>query len=105
MKTDIEELNEQMEADATALTERWAAVTEELDEVLISPRRSDVSVQIVALAWAPTWELTYEDSRGRNRTDAVPAYPFAASLIRSGSRNVSRGRIRPRSLVGWTETS
>jgi len=31
----------------------------------------------VALAWAPNWEVTYEDARGRARTDVVPAYPGA----------------------------
>jgi len=35
---------------------------------------------MVALAWTPTWEVTYEDSRGRSRTDAVPAYPGAQQV-------------------------
>ena len=43
----------------------------------IAPKKTDIDVQMVALAWTPTWEVTYEDSRGRSRTDAVPAYQGA----------------------------
>jgi len=75
LKADIEELKGQLEEDANALSEKWAAAAEAIEEVKITPRRTDVVVQMVTLAWAPAWEVTYEDTRGRSRTDAVPAYP------------------------------
>jgi len=75
LRADIEDLKSEMEEAANALTERWATVAEEITEVKIAPRRSDVDVQLVALAWAPGWEVTYEDARGHARTDVVPAYP------------------------------
>jgi hypothetical protein len=76
LKADIEALTGQMEADAAAVTERWDRVVAEIEEVKVTPRRTDVTVDLVALAWAPTWEITYQDARGHNRTDAVPAYPL-----------------------------
>ena len=75
LKADIEDLKGQMEEDANALIQKWAEVVDAIEEVKITPRRTDVDVQMVTLAWAPTWEVTYEDARGRSRTDAAPAYP------------------------------
>jgi len=75
MQADIEELKGQMEEDANALTQKWAEVVDAIEEVKITPGRTDVDVRMVALAWAPNWEVTCEDARGRQRTDAVPAYP------------------------------
>jgi hypothetical protein len=74
LQEDIAELQAEMEEEAEAITQRWADALDEVDEVRITPRRADVTVDLFALAWAPHWEITYEDSRGRARTDGVPAY-------------------------------
>ena len=71
----IDDLKSQMELDANGLTEQWAKAADDIQQTKIAPKKTDIDVQTVALAWAPTWEVTYEDARGRSRTDAVPAYP------------------------------
>jgi hypothetical protein len=76
MKADIEELTGQVEKEANALTQQWATAAEDIQALKVSPRKTDIDVQMVALAWAPSWEVTYEDLSGRNRTDAIPAYPL-----------------------------
>ena len=63
--------------DADALTEQWTSAAADIQTTKIAPKKTDIDVQMVALAWTPNWEVTYEDSRGRSRTDAVPAYPGA----------------------------
>ena len=68
LKADIEELKSEMEQEANALTEQWAAVAEDVEQVKIDAaedrhRRANGR----ALAWAPSWEVTYEDLRGRSR--------------------------------------
>ena len=74
MKADMETLQHDMEEDAAALTQQWDETVNDIQQAKIAPKKTDIDVQMVALAWAPTWEVTYEDARGRSRTDAVPAY-------------------------------
>ncbi len=74
LKEDIAELKEELEAESAEITARWAETLDEIEQFPIKPRRADVEVHLVALAWTPAWELTVEDQRGRPRTEAVPAY-------------------------------
>ena len=74
LQAEVEDVKSQMEQDADALTEQWTSAAANIQVTKISPKKSDIDVQMVALAWVPNWEVTYEDARGRARTDAVPAY-------------------------------
>ena len=74
LQAEVEDVKSQMEQDADALTEQWTSAAANIQVTKISPKKSDIDVQMVALAWVPNWEVTYEDARGRTRTDAVPAY-------------------------------
>jgi hypothetical protein len=78
LQAQVEDVKSQMEQDADALTEQWTAAAADIQVTKIAPKKTDIDVQMVALAWTPNWEVTYEDSRGRSRTDAVPAYPGAS---------------------------
>ena len=77
LQAQVEDVKSQMEQDADALTEQWTSAAADIQKTKIAPKKTDIDVQMVALAWTPNWEVTYEDSRGRSRTDAVPAYPGA----------------------------
>ena len=48
--------------DADALTEQWTSAAADIQKTKIAPKKTDIDVQMVALAWAPTWEVTYEDN-------------------------------------------
>jgi hypothetical protein len=76
MQQDIERLTEEMEDEARAVTERWSRAVDDIAQVKILPKRTNIDVQAVAFAWAPSWALTYQDAGGRARTDSVPAYPL-----------------------------
>jgi hypothetical protein len=78
MQQDIEKLTAEMEDEAKAVTERWSKTVDDIEQVKILPRRTDIDVHTVAIAWAPSWEVSYQDARGRGRTDAFPAYSTAA---------------------------
>lgn len=77
LKADIEALRSAMEQEAATLTEQWAKAVSDIEQVKVMPRKSDIRVDLVALAWVPTWEVTYEDVRGRSRVESVPAYAAA----------------------------
>ena len=49
----LEELNSELEAELAALEERFDPAAEELERVALRPRRSDVDIRTVALAWRP----------------------------------------------------
>jgi hypothetical protein len=78
IEDELEQLAAEMEEEAKAVTERWSESVDDIEQVKILPRRTDIDVHTVAIAWAPSWEVTYEDARGRGRTDVLPAYPTAA---------------------------
>ena len=49
----LEDLNREFEAEAEALANKIDPMSEELDTITIRPKKTDISVQLVALVWAP----------------------------------------------------
>ena len=66
-------LEEQLQAEIDILTTRWEQTAEALTTETIKPRRTDVSVRLTALAWAPVWRILYDDGSGE-REVTLPAY-------------------------------
>jgi hypothetical protein len=52
-KSQLDELNAQFKEESDALEAKIDPATETFDKVTIAPRKADISVQVVALAWAP----------------------------------------------------
>ena len=74
LKEESEELQRSFEEEATAIGDKWTATLEQMETFQVRPRRKDVNVQIVALAWAPYWEIGYTAASGRLTHDRVPAW-------------------------------
>ena len=53
----IEELEAEAKAEVEDLTEKWNALIDEVEEEEVRPRRTDVRLNLFALAWVPRWEL------------------------------------------------
>jgi hypothetical protein len=51
----LKDLEAEFEAEKDALAERIDPATEVLDTVAIKPKKADITVDLVALAWAPHW--------------------------------------------------
>jgi hypothetical protein len=49
----LEDLNAQFKEEADAMESKIDPATEELDSVVILPKKTDISVQLVSLVWAP----------------------------------------------------
>lgn len=73
LEAEKRKLEEQLQADIAAIAERWEHVTDQLTTEQLKPRRTDVNVRATALAWAPIWQVRYDDGRGE-RTISIPAY-------------------------------
>ena len=78
IEEDLATLQSDMEAEMSDATEEWTQTAEQVEEVKVAPRKSDIDVHLVTLAWTPNWEVSYQDSRGLARTDTVPAYSYNA---------------------------
>ena len=66
-------LEAQLQEDIDAITARWEQTTAVLTTEQLKPRRTDVDVRATALAWAPVWQVRYDDGRSE-RTTSIPAY-------------------------------
>ncbi|MCG3211629.1 MAG: hypothetical protein FOGNACKC_05275 [Anaerolineae bacterium] len=77
MQKDIAELETELKEASEEITSKWENALENLTTEEITPRRTDVNVRLVALAWVPSWLITINDGH-RSRTDAVPAYSVPA---------------------------
>lgn len=71
-----------LEADLKEQTDeiarRWTEILSKTTQEEIAPRRTDVEVELMALAWLPSWVVEYELS-GRTRQSAIAAYPLPAA--------------------------
>ena len=74
LQEEIVELEKELKEEAAKITARWDEALEEFEEVPVRPRRRDIEVDVFALAWAPHWEIVYQDSRDTKSTEFIPAY-------------------------------
>jgi hypothetical protein len=73
---DAARAQQQMRADAEALTQRWSQAAANIQAVRLTPHRTGIQVRWIALAWAGSWEIGYMNTAGQARVETVPAYPL-----------------------------
>jgi len=59
----LEALEEEWKEQADEINIRWADTLEETEELEITPRRTDVTVEFCGLAWVPAWQVMLEGGR------------------------------------------
>jgi hypothetical protein len=74
IQEEIEEMRRDMERDVEAISEKWESVLDGIEGFTLKPKRTDVHVGMVALAWAPFWELGYRSAQGLATHSRVPAW-------------------------------
>ena len=63
------DLKAQLAADAEDVAARWEEQLDELTTYAVKPRRTDVRADLVALAWAPFWEIGPDFDRSPDRLE------------------------------------
>jgi hypothetical protein len=53
----IKDLENRANHEVEDLSNKWAALIDQVEEIQVRPRRSDVQVTLFALAWIPSWEV------------------------------------------------
>ena len=74
LKGQIQKVEEEFQAVAQQITDRWATASQQIETRKLSPRRNDVQVTLCALAWEPFWEFQYVDAQGLTRQWRVSAW-------------------------------
>ncbi|MCB0105814.1 MAG: hypothetical protein KDE53_07890 [Caldilineaceae bacterium] len=77
LKKEIAELELDLKEQVEDITVKWASLLDNLDTEEITPRRTDVDVRELLLAWLPSWVIRYQDG-GRSTSDTVAAYQLPA---------------------------
>ncbi len=73
LEREIQSLQEELREETDAIARRWDEATAQLEEKPVTPRRSDIQVELFTIAWVPHWQITYKDSGGFTRSDLVRA--------------------------------
>ncbi len=55
LETDLDELHKELKREIVRITPRWVDILRELTRHTLHPRRADVEVTMVGLAWVPSW--------------------------------------------------
>jgi phage host-nuclease inhibitor protein Gam len=76
IEEDITELEAELSEDVAEITEHWENAMDEVTTQELKPRRTDVDVQVVALAWVPSWLIGYKEG-SRTRAVTAPAYSLS----------------------------
>ena len=76
LQEEIAKLEAELKQATDEITQRWDGVLDDLTTQELAPRRSDVDVNLVALAWMPSWLISYQQG-GFTRATKVRAYPQA----------------------------
>jgi uncharacterized protein YlxW (UPF0749 family) len=74
LQTEIKELETELQKEVTTIKNRWEETLEKFKEIKVIPRKTDIQVDLVALAWVPYWKLTYEGKGSAKRTELMAAY-------------------------------
>jgi hypothetical protein len=74
LQKEIEDMRREMELEAQTISSRWASVVDKVETYTIRPARGAVQVDLVALAWAPYWEIGFPSASGSLTHGRVPAW-------------------------------
>jgi hypothetical protein len=73
LEAELAQLQAKLEEEIVRITPRWVDILKALTPQTLRPRRSDVEVKTVGLAWVPSWLFTYVQD-GETHSTAVPAF-------------------------------
>jgi len=76
LEAQLYEAGARLQRELDALTARWVALIDDVQQEEVHPRRSDVRVNLFGLAWLPGWEISVP---GQSSPYRLPAYETAPS--------------------------
>jgi hypothetical protein len=74
LNSQIAEVQMELDTIGREAATRWEQAQHEIEEYPVRPRKSDVDIQHLAVAWTPQWLVTVSDAGGQARTETVSAF-------------------------------
>jgi hypothetical protein len=74
MENELEDLKKEMQRELDEITDQWAQRIDDWEEEEVRPRRTDVQINLFALAWIPRWEV-----KVAGQEYSVPAFEVAST--------------------------
>ncbi len=74
MNQEIADLEAKLQEEAEVIAEHWEDQIAEVSTYPVKPRRTDVRTDVVALAWAPFWEMLDSEKASRFSKNAIEAF-------------------------------
>jgi hypothetical protein len=73
LNQEIADLQSELASVSQTAAERWDQALSQIEPYAVRPRKSDVDVQRLAVAWTPQWLVRIADANGQERTETVSA--------------------------------
>ena len=77
LEEEITKLSDELEQASAEISRKWSDTMDRVSSEEVAPRRGDIDVRLVALAWVPSWRVTYTEGSRSGLTATIPAYPMA----------------------------
>ena len=55
------QLDAEAAAENAAIAAKWKTIAATVEQVDVAPRRTDIAVDLLAVAWTPEWVVEYDD--------------------------------------------
>ena len=73
LKKEIDVPEEKLKKAVSEISTRWENIDEEIITEKIRPRRTDIQLQLISLAWTPFWSIRYSVGT-KSHSASIPAY-------------------------------
>ena len=73
LNKEMESLENELKAQIEIIKQRREQEINDVKEVIIQPKKSDIEIKMVSLAWIPKWEISYNEN-GNKKMEIMPAY-------------------------------
>jgi len=73
LREDYEEIEAELKEEVDEIKEEWEKVAEQIDEYEVKPRKTDVIIDSLMVAWVPYYYITYQES-GMTLNKIISAY-------------------------------
>jgi hypothetical protein len=78
LQKEVGDLEQKLKDETDTITQKWASALDSVGTEELAPRRSDIEVPMIGLAWLPSWQIsTVHD--GAEHTDTIAAYRLPES--------------------------
>ena len=73
IKKEMESLENELKIQIEKIKQKRENEINEINEVIIQPKKSDIEIKMISLVWIPKWEISYNEN-GNKKMEIISAY-------------------------------